>query len=317
MASRKNSQRNKLVILCLLLSILLCGFSLSFLLRSYKDREKIDELNKTIEEQQQTIDEHQQTIDELQQQNSTSPEVIAEEVIPEEETESMTEGPVAAPTINVGELPAGTEVSVNHIYFSKLEQYFQGYEIPNEVLERINGKSYQPDGQVALGELRYLKVLHYDFNNKIKVGELIVATELMKDYLDIFQKLFEGKYQIYSMHLVDNYWTGDADESDSASIDVNNTSAFNYRMATGSNTLSKHAFGRAIDINPQQNPYVSYASGSAKWYHDNATDYIDRETGAAHMITENDLCYQLFTEYGFEWGGHWDTIKDYQHFEKK
>ena len=32
-------------------------------------------------------------------------------------------------------------------------------------------------------------------------------------------------------------------------------------------------------------------------------------------IDEQDLCYQLFTEAGFEWGGSWTSRKDYQHFE--
>ena len=89
-----------------------------------------------------------------------------------------------------------------------------------------------------------------------------------------------------------------------------------YRPATGSSKLSKHSYGRAIDINPQQNPYVSYSSGSPVWSHENANDYIDRTTGLPHVITENDVCYQIFTKYGFTWVGSWTNIKDYQHFQK-
>ena len=119
------------------------------------------------------------------------------------------------------------------------------------------------------------------------------------------------------MYLIDNYWTGDGASSDSASIEVNNTSAFCYRGVVGGSGLSNHALGRAIDINPQQNPYVTYKNGVAKWTHDNADDYIDRDTGLPHVITHDDLCYQLFKAHGFDWGGDWKTMKDYQHFDKE
>ncbi len=93
------------------------------------------------------------------------------------------------------------------------------------------------------------------------MGELIVDVELQEDCLEIFRELFEHEYEIQSTCLIDNYWTGDGGTSDFASIEVNNTSAFCYREITGGARLSNHALGRAIDINPQQNPYVSYSGG--------------------------------------------------------
>jgi hypothetical protein len=119
------------------------------------------------------------------------------------------------------------------------------------------------------------------------------------------------------MYLPDRYWTGDGNETDTASCDDNNTSAFFYRVVDGSSKLSKHARGLAIDINPQQNPYVDYRSGQPECIHENALAYIDRTTGVAHVITEDDLCYKLFTQNGYKWGGAWKNIKDYQHFEVK
>ena len=80
--------------------------------------------------------------------------------------------------------------------------------------------------------------------------------------------------------------------------------------------MSNHAYGIAIDLNPQQNPYVSYRTGEPVWQHENANDYIDRDAGLPHMITHEDLAYELFTQHGFEWGGDWNSPKDYQHFEK-
>ena len=186
----------------------------------------------------------------------------------------------------------------------------------DNLFQRINGKSYQENDAVPLESLRYLKMPHYNFDGDIQVGELIVNQDVVEDIFLIFMELFEAEYQIQSMYLIDNYWTGDPETSDSASIDANNTSAFCFRQATGSGKLSNHAYGRAIDLNPQQNPYVSYSTGKPKWYHENASDYIDRDTGLAHMVTHEDLAYQVFTKYGFRWGGDWNNPKDYQHFDR-
>lgn len=213
-------------------------------------------------------------------------------------------------------IPAGTVINADNIDFNNLSQYFVAYEISDEVFNYINGKSYQENDYVALSDLRYVKLLHYNFNHELQVGELIVAADLQSDFIGVFMELFMAEYEIASMYLPDRYWTGDPTTTDSASIDVNNTSCFMYRPATGSSKLSKHSYGRAIDINPQQNPYVSYTSGSPVWSHENANDYIDRTTGLPHVITEEDICYQIFTKYGFSWGGAWTNTKDYQHFYK-
>ncbi|MEY8338280.1 M15 family metallopeptidase [Lachnospiraceae bacterium 62-35] len=212
----------------------------------------------------------------------------------------------------------GTVIAEEKMDFSNIDQYFMSWEIEegDNLYERINGKSYRKNDYVPLNSLRYLKMPHYNFQGQIQVGELIVSKDIEQDVFNIFKELFAAKYQIQSMYLVDNYWTGDPDTTDSASIDVNNTSAFCYRQATGGRKLSNHAYGKAIDLNPQQNPYVSYSSGSPKWSHSNANDYIKRDTGLPHVITHEDLAYQVFTKYGFRWGGDWNNPKDYQHFDK-
>lgn len=213
-------------------------------------------------------------------------------------------------------LPAGTILQPEEMDKNQLDKYFAAYEISNTVYERIVGKSFQEGTEVGLDDLRYMKVLHYNFEHELQVGELIVAAVLQEDFRNIFMELFEAEYEIQSMYLADDYWTGDPTTTDSASIEENNTSAFLYRPATGSSKLSRHAYGMAIDINPQQNPYVSYRTGEAVWDHANADDYIDRTTGLPHMITHDDICYRIFEKYGFVWGGDWEYIKDYQHFEK-
>lgn len=199
------------------------------------------------------------------------------------------------------------------------ESYFMRYPIKegDEVYERINGKSYRENDDIALEELRYLKLLHYNFEHEIQVGELIVNEDVADDVLAIFRELFDAEYEIQSMYLVDNYWTGDATETDTASIEENNSSAFNYREATGGGKLSNHALGRAIDINPQQNPYILYRDGEWHWAHENATPYIDRTSCDPHVICAGDTCYNIFAKYDFDWGGEWENPVDYQHFARE
>ena len=250
------------------------------------------------------------------------PEDTAAESEPEEtETEKETEEPEETKPpqlVSLSGLEAGTILSKEQIDFSNLDAYFMSWEIEkgDNLYQRMNGKSYQENNEVPLESLRYIKMPHYNFNGQIQVGEMVVSKEILEDVFGVFKELFEAEYQIQSMYLVDNYWTGDPDTTDSASIDVNNTSAFCFRRATGSKKLSNHAYGKAIDINPQQNPYVSYSSGKPKWSHANADDYIDRSTGLPHVITHEDLAYQAFTRRGFRWGGDWNNPKDYQHFDK-
>lgn len=212
-------------------------------------------------------------------------------------------------------LPAGTILSEAECSDRCVSELFQSVPIPEEVRERINGKSYRENPDISLAELRYLKVAHYNFGHQVQVGELIVHELLAQEILEIFQELFEKEYEIQSLVLIDDYWTGDGAGSDAASVEANNSSAFCYRTIAGSDTLSNHAFGSAIDINPQQNPYVSFAEGVPSWEHENAAPYIDRTSGAAHMITRDDDCCRIFSKHGFIWGGDWENPKDYQHFE--
>lgn len=230
------------------------------------------------------------------------------------ETESDTAFSVERPAVSIADYEAGMVLGEAEV--CALEQTFQSYEISDAVLSRIYGNSYVDNENVAISDLRYLKVLHYNFAHEIQVGELIVNAELAQDFLEIFQELFEYEYEIHSMYLIDDFWTGEGDSSDSASIEANNTSAFCYRAVTGGSALSNHAYGRAIDINPQQNPYVWYYDGQPAWSHENANDYVDRSSGYEHVITHEDVCYQVFTAHGFAWGGDWNNPKDYQHFEK-
>jgi len=150
----------------------------------------------------------------------------------------------------------------------------------------------------------------------IQIGELIINAKLAEEFLDIFQELFELEYEIYSMYLVEDFWTGDTISTDDATCFANNTSAFSFREVPETGNLSRHAYGMAIDINPVQNPYVEYYNGVPYWLDPNADPYIDRSAGLDHMIGYGDDCYFAFMNRGYIWGGDWWFPKDYQHFEK-
>lgn len=255
----------------------------------------------------------------------TAAEKTEEETAPEteESTEENTEEATAeeAPVFleNLDAYRPKDVIPEEKIDRENLSKYFVSYKISREgsVFRRINGKSWQENNNIALSDLRYIQMPFYDFSGNVRLGEMIVNGAIADDVIAVFKELFLQKYQIEKMELIDNYWLGDGDSSDTNSVEHNNTSAFCYRTATDSGSLSRHAYGMAIDINPQQNPYVSYSSGKPEWSHGNANDYIARDTGLPHVITHEDAAFRLFQQYGFLWGGDWENPKDYQHFEMR
>ena len=197
------------------------------------------------------------------------------------------------------------------VSFAYDDKDFYAIEINDAIFSRIKGKSYKDNCTVPLSELRYLHVLHIGFDGETHEGELICNVSIDDDLLDIFKKLYNAKYQIEKIRLVDEY-----NADDELSMRDNNSSCFNFRFISHTTRVSKHGLGIAIDINTLYNPYVKVVGDKTIIEPATAGEYVDRTKNFPHKIDENDLCYKLFTEHGFEWGGHWKTVKDYQHFEK-
>ncbi len=188
--------------------------------------------------------------------------------------------------------------------------------IPESVKITMQGKSMKDGAIITYDDLSYLTIPHYDFNGNIVMGHLVVSATLAEEVLDIFAELLDVGYPIERMELIDKY-----DADDFTSIEYNNTSAFNYReVSTGTGKLSLHAYGRAIDINPQINPYV-YRNGTGA--HENAREFWSRDISKwtreidkkAYIGNDTEI-YRIFKKYGWTWGGDWSSAKDYQHFEK-
>ena len=223
--------------------------------------------------------------------------------------------PAALPPIQ--DIGVGTIVDKAQVDSGLLDQYFIAVEINDNIFQYIAGKSYVDNENISREQLRYVKVLHYNFSHEVQVGELIVNAGIAEDVRNIFRELYEQEYAIASMYLIENFWMEDGSSSDKNSIENNNTSAFNYRTVAGTEQLSNHALGYAIDINPLQNPCVAYnADGSFRENYKDMERYVDRANGEPHMIGHEDACYQIFAKYGFTWGGDWTDPIDYQHFEK-
>ena len=169
--------------------------------------------------------------------------------------------------------------------------------------------SYQEDGPVPLEDLCYLTISHYDFDDKVATGEMVVHKSLAPEVMEIFKDLFDKRFPIEKMRLIDEYKA-----DDDISMEENNSSAFCSRRMTGSTTKwSKHSYGVAIDINPKYNPYVIGSKVLPK----GSESYVSRnQTGIKGFITGDGDCVSVFKKYGWTWGGEWTSLQDYHHFEK-
>lgn len=220
--------------------------------------------------------------------------------------------PVSAVTpdcVSVTECTACAEAAAEA---AETEEVFRAYPIDAAIFARIDGRSYKKGCTVPLTELRYLRVLHIGFDGETHQGELICNQAIADDLLDIFRVLYEARYPIERMVLIDEY-----EADDTRSMEANNSSGFNYREIRNTGKLSNHSFGYAVDINPLYNPCVIERNGQTTVDPEAGRPYADRSQDFPGKIDRNDLCYQEFIRHGFIWGGDWKSLKDYQHFEKK
>jgi D-alanyl-D-alanine carboxypeptidase len=165
--------------------------------------------------------------------------------------------------------------------------------------------SWRPGCPVSLEDLRLLTLTHWGFDGQVHRGELVVHKDQARAVKEAFRALFKARFPIKRMRLVDVYG-GDDDRSMAA----NNTSGFNCRTVEGSSSWSEHAYGRAIDINPIQNPAVEGGRVSPP----TGARYLDRSRRRKGLIRANDAVVRAFASIGWGWGGYWASLKDYQHF---
>ncbi len=174
--------------------------------------------------------------------------------------------------------------------------------VPSRVARRSTSKEGCP---VPLDELRYLTVSFWGFDERFHTGELIVHESAAEDMVEVFRTLHEIRFPIEQMRVATR-----RDLNRPRTGDNNETSSFECRAATGSSGWSMHAYGLAIDVNTFHNPYVKGDLVLPEL----ASAYLDRENVRPGMILPGDAVVDAFAAMGWEWGGEWNTLKDYMHF---
>lgn len=171
--------------------------------------------------------------------------------------------------------------------------------------KRMTGVSWRAGCPVPLRDLRLLTLSTWGFDGRAHTGRLVAHRDVARELVSAFRALYDGRFPIRRMVPVDAYGG-----SDFRSIEADNTSAFNCRYVDGTTRWSEHAYGRALDVNPIENPYVSGGRTS----HRASVPYLDRSRRHAGMAYESGTLVRAFDRIGWGWGGRWSGAQDYQHF---
>lgn len=193
-------------------------------------------------------------------------------------------------------LPPARSAAARHMYASSIA--------PVDAVASRMGASWRRGCPVPLEDLRYVTVSYLDFDGVVRTGELVVHADVAEGLTRVFASLFEQRYPIRSMRLVDDFGA-----DDTASMNADNTSAFNCRAITGGTEWSEHAYGRAIDVNPVENPYVLGRHVAPR-----AGRAFSARPAEPGVIHADDAVVAAFAAEGWQWGGDWDAPIDYQHF---
>jgi len=178
--------------------------------------------------------------------------------------------------------------------------------LPKELRQRMRGSSWHSGCPVGLDALRLLRLTYWGFDKSAHHGKLVVHRRWASKVVGVFRKLYDARFPIRKMYLIDRYGA-----NDKRSMKADNTSAFNCRYRNGVCCVwSQHAYGRAIDINPVENPYVGDWGVSPP----NGKPYVKRKPLRRGMLALHDRAWWAFHRVGWEWGGRWSWPIDYQHF---
>lgn len=169
----------------------------------------------------------------------------------------------------------------------------------------MTGPVWRKGCPVGLGALRAVRVSYIGWDGSAQRGTIVVHRAHAAATLRAFRALYAARFPIRRIHPIERYRG-----SDDRSIDADNTSAFNCRKVTGGTGWSEHAYGRAIDLNPIENPYILHGATT----HQRSEPYLDRSDARPGMAVEGSAAVKAFDANGFRWGGHWDDPVDTQHF---
>ena len=174
------------------------------------------------------------------------------------------------------------------------------------VCQSMTGVSWRPGCPVGLDELRLVRARYLGMDGRAHTGRIVVQRDVATEVVAVLRRLYAARFPIRRMVPVDAYGG-----SDYRSIEADNTSAFNCRYVDGTTRWSEHAYGRAIDLNPIENPYVTSAGTTS---HRASRRYLRRSPYRSGMAVGGGVAVRAFEEAGWGWGGRWSGDRDYQHF---
>lgn len=177
--------------------------------------------------------------------------------------------------------------------------------IPQQMRADMTGVTWAEGCPVGLDALALLTVAHWDMDGAPAEGQLVVAAEHAEAVDRVFGKLFAAEFRITRIAPAHRFG-GDDDQLMANDI----TSAFNCRKKTGGSSYSEHSYGHALDLNPLRNPYVK----GQRVLPPEGRRFADRSLGEPGMIAADGPVVAAFRDIGWRWGGHWRSVKDYQHF---
>lgn len=190
-------------------------------------------------------------------------------------------------------------IAVLQTYFVQSQEVIIDSEMTFE--EAIKGTKAQ---KKIIDSLTLVDVEYFSFDGKLHRGQVVVNIAVKDDVIEAFKIIKEQKFPVQKVIPIVKY-----DWDDNESMEQNNTSAFNYRFVAGTERLSHHATGRAIDINPRNNPVI-YNDGKIS---PKGCSYNPNVKGTL----KNDFQpVTFFKSNGWRWGGDWTSLKDYHHFDK-
>jgi hypothetical protein len=169
------------------------------------------------------------------------------------------------------------------------------------------GKSWHAGCPVGPAQLRALRLSYWGFDGRAHTGTLVVATAAVPAAREAFRRMYAERFPIRQLTPIAAYG-GD----DNRSMAADNTSGFNcrYAVANGPKRWSAHAYGKAIDVDPYENPYTL----DGRVYPPGAGSYTHRNNVRPGMIVPGSVPVRAFSAVGWGWGGRWSSSPDYQHF---
>jgi hypothetical protein len=185
--------------------------------------------------------------------------------------------------------------------------------IPGPLAREMRGTTWHAGCPVPLSGLSLLRFNYLGFDGEIKRGPMVVNASVAEDVLWVFEQLFDAGFQLKRVGLAREFKESRLEEDPHTRRSV--TASFNCRVvvtpAGAGSTFSQHSYGLAVDLNPLQNPYVREDGWVRNRF---ARPYVDRSRDLLGMIHDGDVVVRSFATIGWEWGGRWNSGKDYMHF---